>query len=202
MLESAERFANRFPDHPEAANAISRAAERWFDATATTGPRRIAADPAHPVEEVLTAALGRLERLHPAERWAGGHLVSAAMSLLACRLMIDPAPARSAADHHAEHAHRLIEEDWPALPDAAALARRVRLNPDYLSRIYHRRFGVTPAEHLRRRRLDVAAQRLMAGATLTEIAGELGYADGFSLSKAFKQHTGLSPRAWKRQAGG
>jgi two-component system, response regulator YesN len=34
---------------------------------------------------------------------------------------------------------------------------------------------------------------------IADIAEELGYSDAFAFSKAFKQHTGLNPRDWRRQ---
>ena len=54
----------------------------------------------------------------------------------------------------------------------------------------------TPADYLARWRVAVAGRMLRDGRAVKVAADALGYASASSLSRAFTQHTGLSPRAW------
>lgn len=56
--------------------------------------------------------------------------------------------------------------------------------------------GQTPADYLTRWRITVAQDRLRAGAQISHIAGELGYASPAAFSRAFSQRTGRPPRTW------
>jgi AraC-like DNA-binding protein len=64
---------------------------------------------------------------------------------------------------------------------------------------FHQHIGLTPASYLMRWRLTVAQQLLDAGRPLKLIVDEVGYRSAAALSRAFKAHTGESPRAWKQR---
>ncbi len=57
--------------------------------------------------------------------------------------------------------------------------------------------GQTPADYLARWRIALACRGLLAGRPLGVLADELGYAGHASLSRAFRQVQGVSPREWK-----
>jgi AraC-like DNA-binding protein len=56
--------------------------------------------------------------------------------------------------------------------------------------------GTTPTEYLSDWRLTLAMSQIRSGAPVKLIAADLGYASASSLSKAFKQRFGTSPRGW------
>ncbi len=56
--------------------------------------------------------------------------------------------------------------------------------------------GLTPGEHLARFRIATAQERLARGVPLKVVAFEVGYGSSTALSRAFRDITGLSPRAW------
>jgi hypothetical protein len=61
--------------------------------------------------------------------------------------------------------------------------------------------GTTPSAYILERRLRRAAERLSAspGASITEIAFELGFNDSAYFARCFRQQFGVPPREWRRQ---
>ena len=59
--------------------------------------------------------------------------------------------------------------------------------------------GSTPGQYLLGWRVALAQQALRRGRPLKVIAAEVGYGSEAALSRAFKAHGGLSPRAWKQR---
>lgn len=61
---------------------------------------------------------------------------------------------------------------------------------------FRQHLGQTPAEYLVCWRMSIAQTLLRRGASVKTVSDELGYASASSLSRAFAQTLGLSPRAW------
>jgi AraC-like DNA-binding protein len=59
--------------------------------------------------------------------------------------------------------------------------------------------GVTAGQYLQAWRLGLAQKLVQQGAAMRHVADAVGYADEAALSRAFKAHTGLSPRDWRKQ---
>ena len=55
--------------------------------------------------------------------------------------------------------------------------------------------GTTPQAYLRRRRLDVACQRLAQGQTLEAVALQVGYASASALAYALRRERGIGARS-------
>lgn len=60
--------------------------------------------------------------------------------------------------------------------------------------------GTTPGQYLQGWRVGLAQQALRQGRPLKRIADDVGYGSEAALSRAFKAHTGQSPREWRGQA--
>lgn len=88
--------------------------------------------------------------------------------------------------------HRSPAEEW-SLPRMAAEAGMSRSG---FAASFKKVVGVTPAEYLSDWRLTLATTQIRSGQPIKMIAAELGYASASSLSKAFKQRFGVSPRGW------
>lgn len=88
--------------------------------------------------------------------------------------------------------HRLPAADW-SLPRMAAEAGMSR---SAFAAAFKQAIGTTPAEYLSDWRVTLATSQIRAGRSVKLIAAELGYASASSLSKAFKQRFGASPREW------
>jgi AraC-like DNA-binding protein len=61
---------------------------------------------------------------------------------------------------------------------------------------FRQHLGQTPAEYLVCWRMSIAQTLLRRGASVKTVSDELGYASASSLSRAFAQTLGMSPRAW------
>ena len=112
-------------------------------------------------------------------------------------------PAASARAEYASRLRRVLAyiddhlADPLVLKDLAAVAH-FSPYPD------HRRFaawmGETLGDHLRRRRLERAAQRLRndPAVPVLNAALDVGFGSGEAFTRAFKAHFGHSPSAWRR----
>jgi two-component system, response regulator YesN len=77
-----------------------------------------------------------------------------------------------------------------SVSDAAGL---VGLSPNYLSALFHRRTGATISDYLARLRIEEAARLLREGASVSEAAQAVGYADARHFAHKFKAIMGSLP---------
>jgi AraC-like DNA-binding protein len=97
---------------------------------------------------------------------------------------------RRAADIVRADAHRPLT--------LAEVARAVHVSPNYLTGLFRKETGVSLGRFILGERI-VRAQQLLAAsdAGVKTVALELGFADPFTFSRAFKRVTGRSPLAWR-----
>ncbi|HET8938886.1 MAG TPA: AraC family transcriptional regulator [Polyangiales bacterium] len=86
--------------------------------------------------------------------------------------------------------------------DLATLARVAYVSEWHFHRIFQAFTGETPGEWVRRRRLEVAAMRLLAARrqSILKIALEVGFKSPEVFTRAFVTHFGVTPSAWRRGA--
>lgn len=65
---------------------------------------------------------------------------------------------------------------------------------EHLTRLFLSAFGVTPRQYFNARRMDLAVKKLQGGATIKEVALDLGFSSDHAFSKAFRAHFGLPPQ--------
>lgn len=94
--------------------------------------------------------------------------------------------------------HESPGRDW-TLEELAAVAGMSR---SVFAGAFREAVGATPGQYLQGWRVGLAQQALRRGRPLKAVAAEVGYGSEAALSRAFKAHSGLSPRAWKQQYGG
>ena len=81
----------------------------------------------------------------------------------------------------------------------ARIARALRINPDYLNRVFREVHDMTMTEYLHRRRLADAAKLLRESTdSVGEIASACGYATVAHFRRMFERFNGLSPREYRR----
>jgi AraC family transcriptional regulator len=81
--------------------------------------------------------------------------------------------------------------------DLSAIARRSQA---HFSRAFKRTFGVSPHLYILRRRIEKASQLMLASDdSLSDIALACGMADQSHLCNIFRQMTGQTPAAWRRE---
>jgi AraC family transcriptional regulator len=84
----------------------------------------------------------------------------------------------------------------------AELAVEAQVHPVYLARAFRRRYRCSPAEYVRRLRVEAAAE-LLAGsrASLARVASAAGFSDQSHLSRQFRAWVGMSPGEYRRSVG-
>lgn len=74
--------------------------------------------------------------------------------------------------------------------DLETLADLAHIPPEAISH--------APGQYLQGWRVGLAQQALRQGRPLKVVASDVGYGSEAALSRAFKAHSGMSPREWKR----
>jgi AraC family transcriptional regulator len=84
--------------------------------------------------------------------------------------------------------------------DLRALARVARVSAWHFHRVFQAMTGETLADRVRRRRLEVAANRLLLEVATPALVAALdvGFASAEVFSRAFRAHFGMTPTAWRR----
>ena len=103
-----------------------------------------------------------------------------------------PRQSRRVLDYIEEHLGTPIR-----VSDLSALLHRTEA---HFSRMFKRTFGISPHAYVLRRRIELASRLMIESTTpLSEIALKCGFTDQAHLSKRFRQQTGTTPAAWRRE---
>ena len=147
-----------------------------------------------------------------AQRAAGYQQV---VQALVVKLLLDTAravtdvPPSSGDGHALESAETLVQDMTRYLRDnyqrpvrVRDVAAQVHLSERHTNRLFRERMGVSIKAYLTRFRLEIAAQHLLNHQmTVTEVAYASGYRDVRHFITQFRQHTGLTPTAFRQQGG-
>ena len=105
-----------------------------------------------------------------------------------------PQDAEGRARQSFERCRTLLQKEFRTIHSVSEVAARTHLDPAYLARLFDRFLGESPYQVLTRLKMNEAAAHLIGGRlTVKEIAGEVGYADPYHFSRAFKKHHGIPP---------
>ncbi|MBN1066938.1 AraC family transcriptional regulator, partial [Clostridium botulinum] len=88
-----------------------------------------------------------------------------------------------------------IEDNIIEKLDIEKVAKIALSSPFHFQRMYHVITGVTIAEYVRRRRLTLAAQDIISGEKIINVAYKYGYETPEAFTKAFRRMHGMSPSA-------
>ena len=111
----------------------------------------------------------------------------------------DPAPSAVA---RVTRTLRMIERNPETGLALGSLAREARLSPYHFLRVFQSLTGLTPHQYVLRTRLREAAMRLAVESTkVLEIALDCGFGDVSNFNRSFRTEFGISPRAYRLQAG-
>jgi AraC-like DNA-binding protein len=105
-----------------------------------------------------------------------------------------------------QRCRRFIADHHRDVPDLAAVATACGVDASYLCRLFQRYHKQSPYRYLTHLKMAAAADLLhRPGRLVKEVAGELGFADPFLFSRAFKNVYGVSPKhfqsRWPASAG-
>lgn len=80
-----------------------------------------------------------------------------------------------------------------------ALARRARLSPNHLIRVFKQATGHSPLQYLTRLRLEAACRLMETDRTISEIAFSVGFNDSNYFTRQFRQVYGITPTGMRRR---
>ncbi len=132
-------------------------------------------------------------------------------SVCAKALLVDPnrisqapymisEPRKNHGDAQVLKAQKLMEADHGKIIAIDAIAEEVGISPRHFKRRFKKATGEMPLKYLQRLRIDAAKKLLETSReTIDEITRAVGYQDTSSFSRLFKQHTDLSPRAYRNK---
>ena len=171
---------------------------------ALAGPWRDLPDVVHREHaEALAEPFARLTgELTARHEFAGEGLTVAvdALVVTATRLLMRSAPASRLAVHPAVQLVKdLLDRHYERRWTLRDLSGEAGLSPAYLAGLFTAELGRPPHRYLAERRID-QARRLLAGSdlTVTAIAVELGFGSSQHFARAFRQHVGRTPTAYRR----
>jgi Osmosensitive K+ channel histidine kinase len=94
-----------------------------------------------------------------------------------------------------------IQQNYSRSLSRQEIAEVVGLSKNYLSQIFHQELGISPWEYLNRYRIRQARELLRTtNESITTIASLVGFDDPAYFSRIFRNHTGLSPRAYREES--
>lgn len=109
--------------------------------------------------------------------------------------------SRGAEDAALEAGRRALAAD-PARPlDPRAAADAAGMGWELFRKRFRARYGLPPGRYRLQARCETAAQALLSGGTVEEVAERCGFCDAAHLRRHFRRAMGLPPEAWRRLYG-
>lgn len=92
-----------------------------------------------------------------------------------------------------------IDQSFPKVVTLSDLAAEVSIHPVHILRTFRKRFGCTPAEYQRRKRMIHACHLLVTtDRSLVEISQTCGFSDQSHFARLFRHYTGTSPALFRK----
>jgi AraC-like DNA-binding protein len=101
-------------------------------------------------------------------------------------------------DPRLDHVIRYIEHHKEKKITIKNLAQVACMERGYFTRMFTKNYKVPPLKYVTRRKMALAAQELMSGVHVDDIAQKIGYEDGTAFSRTFKRVYGISPAEYKK----
>ena len=107
-------------------------------------------------------------------------------------------PAKKHGDAQVLDAQEFIEKEFSTIKSTEEIAREVGVSPRHFIRRFKKATGEPPLKYLQQIRIEKAKEKLQTTRdTVDEITWAVGYQDISSFGRLFKQHTKLSPKAYR-----
>lgn len=158
------------------------------------------------LHHTLALLFAETERVRCGQRLLADRLLDVLLLQLLRWLLDHPAEAQLPIGLLTGLAHPKLARALTALhenPGAAwsleAMASVAGMSRSAFAAAFREHVGQTPADYLVCWRMSIAQALLRGGASVKTVGDQLGYASASSLSRAFAQTLGVSPRAWLQQ---
>ena len=154
------------------------------------------ADPERALELFMT-----LDRLHLKTDIASAFLMNAALlELMSMFLKGSDGTGVVKNDPFIDHLREYISSNLTGDLSVGALAGECGFNEKYFIEVFKKSFGDTPAQYVKKARLEAAKHELLySDAKILYIPNKIGYSSLQKLSKDFKAYTGFSPSDFRRR---
>ena len=97
-------------------------------------------------------------------------------------------------------AKRFIRENLDEKLTLEAIAEAVQVSPFYFCKVFKQATGMTFTEYVNRKRVEWAKQELLKpGATVTEVAFEVGYQSLSQFNRSFLRYAGEAPTKYRKR---
>lgn len=94
---------------------------------------------------------------------------------------------------------RYIDNHISNITGIAQIAKELKYNPAYLSRVFHEKMGITISRYIEEKKVEAGKELLKEGVSVSETALRLGYASSQSFCKMFSRCVGCPPTAYLKQ---
>ncbi len=119
--------------------------------------------------------------------------------LMLCEVARRPEAATDRGSVLAARAETYVASHLAENLSTSHIARALRVNPDYLNRVFRRMHGQTLTEYVHRRRLRDARLLLRdTTASVAEVAGQCGIGEVGYFRRLFRRYEGVSPAAYRK----
>ena len=109
-------------------------------------------------------------------------------------------PQQEKRNQHVEEAKNYIHLNFHRGLTVREIAETHNLDDRYLYNLFIRHEGISPKQYLNKVRLQNAKSLLRQNdCTVTEVALSVGFEDVLAFSRFFAKHTGMSPRAFRKE---
>lgn len=106
---------------------------------------------------------------------------------------------RSSEPHWLVRARGIMRDRFAQNIGLSEVASCVGVHPVHLARTFREHYGQTVGEHIRKLRIDYAADRLSESPMpLAEIAERAGFSDQSHFCRLFRRHTGMTPSQFRK----
>jgi AraC family transcriptional regulator len=99
----------------------------------------------------------------------------------------------------------LIQDSFRESISLSDLSQAVGVHPSHIAREFHRVYGLTIGEYIRKLRVDLVGEKLrergQSSETLTDLALLAGFSSHAHMSSVFKRTTGMTPSEFKKAYG-
>ena len=200
---TADQWHMQYADIGVAPRFVTISFELSGDDLSSLRNRKIAAP-----QQVVTLLQQMLRELESSDEFAADMIIAMLGQVLMLLLRQAEAPAtdKPKASNSLNSENQIIRRAQQYISDhlreklsVPLVAKMVDVSPSYLTALFHKNLQISPAEYIRRLKLQESKQMIRENSmTFTEIAAALQYSTVHHFSRQFKEKFGITPTEYAR----